>query len=90
VTRHMLGLGTGFPGARKFRQLLSVDIHKTDDPHWRCWTRRAHCSKAADRRPVDDVGAVNAGRMEPLPGAILEYRSSRRPSLLRSWPLSQT
>lgn len=32
VTRHMLGLGTGFPGARKFRQLLSVDIHKTDDP----------------------------------------------------------
>jgi tRNA-dihydrouridine synthase A len=32
VTRHMLGLGAGFPGARKFRQLLSVDIHKTDDP----------------------------------------------------------
>jgi tRNA-dihydrouridine synthase A len=32
ITRHVLGLGTGFPGARKFRQLLSVDIHKTDDP----------------------------------------------------------
>lgn len=32
VTRHMLGLGTGFPGARKFRQLLSVDIHKAADP----------------------------------------------------------
>jgi tRNA-dihydrouridine synthase A len=32
VTRHVLGLGTGFPGARKFRQLLSVDIHKTHDP----------------------------------------------------------
>ena len=32
VTRHMLGLGQGFPGARKFRQLLSVDIHKTKDP----------------------------------------------------------
>ncbi len=32
VTRHMLGLGLGFPGARKFRQLLSVDIHKAADP----------------------------------------------------------
>jgi tRNA-dihydrouridine synthase A len=32
ITRHALGLGTGFPGARKFRQLLSVDIHKASDP----------------------------------------------------------
>ena len=32
VTRHVLGLGQGFPGARRFRQLLSVDIHKTDAP----------------------------------------------------------
>ncbi|MDD1978643.1 MULTISPECIES: tRNA dihydrouridine(20/20a) synthase DusA [Pseudomonas] len=32
VTRHILGLGQGFPGARKFRQLLSVDIHKSNDP----------------------------------------------------------
>lgn len=32
VTRHILGLGQGFPGARKFRQLLSVDIHKSTDP----------------------------------------------------------
>lgn len=32
VTRHILGLGQGFPGARKFRQLLSVDIHKSSDP----------------------------------------------------------
>lgn len=32
VTRHMLGLGSGFPGARKFRQLLSVDIHKHPEP----------------------------------------------------------
>ena len=32
ITRHVLGLGTGFPGARKFRQLLSVDIHKAADP----------------------------------------------------------
>ncbi len=32
ITRHMLGLGQGFPGARRFRQLLSVDIHKTKDP----------------------------------------------------------
>ncbi|QXH42750.1 tRNA dihydrouridine(20/20a) synthase DusA [Pseudomonas sessilinigenes] len=32
ITRHILGLGTGFPGARKFRQLLSVDIHKSKDP----------------------------------------------------------
>ncbi|MCU1718690.1 tRNA dihydrouridine(20/20a) synthase DusA [Pseudomonas sp. 5P_3.1_Bac2] len=32
VTRHMLGLAQGFKGARKFRQLLSVDIHKTSQP----------------------------------------------------------
>lgn len=32
VTRHMLGLAQGFHGARRFRQLLSVDIHKTNDP----------------------------------------------------------
>ncbi len=32
ITRHILGLGQGFPGARKFRQMLSVDIHKSKDP----------------------------------------------------------
>ena len=32
VTRHVLGLAQGFPGARRFRQLLSVDVHKTSDP----------------------------------------------------------
>ena len=32
ITRHVLGLGLGFPGARRFRQLLSVDIHQTRDP----------------------------------------------------------
>ena len=32
VPRHVLGLGSGFKGARRFRQLLSVDIHKTSDP----------------------------------------------------------
>ena len=32
ITRHVLGLGNGFPGARRFRQLLSVDIHKAKDP----------------------------------------------------------
>ncbi|HAF92013.1 MAG TPA: tRNA dihydrouridine(20/20a) synthase DusA [Pseudomonas sp.] len=32
ITRHVLGLGQGFPGARRFRQLLSVDVHKTPDP----------------------------------------------------------
>lgn len=32
VTRHILGLAQGFPGARRFRQLLSADIYKTDDP----------------------------------------------------------
>ncbi|MBB2497070.1 tRNA dihydrouridine(20/20a) synthase DusA [Aquipseudomonas ullengensis] len=32
ITRHMLGLAQGFPGARRFRQLLSVDIHKSKDP----------------------------------------------------------
>ncbi|MDA8484168.1 tRNA dihydrouridine(20/20a) synthase DusA [Pseudomonas resinovorans] len=32
ITRHVLGLAQGFPGARRFRQLLSVDVHKTDDP----------------------------------------------------------
>ena len=32
VTRHTLGLAQGFPGARRFRQLLSVDVHKAADP----------------------------------------------------------
>lgn len=32
VTRHVLGLAQGFSGARRFRQLLSVDVHKTDNP----------------------------------------------------------
>ena len=32
VTRHVLGLAQSFPGARRFRQLLSVDVHKTKDP----------------------------------------------------------
>ncbi|MEE4789023.1 tRNA dihydrouridine(20/20a) synthase DusA [Pseudomonas alliivorans] len=32
VTRHVLGLAQGFPGARRFRQLLSVDIHKHENP----------------------------------------------------------
>jgi tRNA-dihydrouridine synthase A len=32
ITRHMLGLAQGFNGARRFRQLLSVDIHKTSEP----------------------------------------------------------
>lgn len=32
VTRHLLGLAQGFPGARRFRQCLSADAHKTTDP----------------------------------------------------------
>ncbi|TVP88700.1 MAG: tRNA dihydrouridine(20/20a) synthase DusA [Pseudomonadaceae bacterium] len=32
VTRHMLGLFQGLPGARHFRRTLSSDIHRTDDP----------------------------------------------------------
>ncbi|MDZ5601805.1 tRNA dihydrouridine(20/20a) synthase DusA [Pseudomonas sp. RP23018S] len=32
VTRHILGLGQGFAGARRFRQLLSSDIHKHPQP----------------------------------------------------------
>lgn len=32
ITRHVLGLAQGFPGARRFRQLLSVEVHKTKDP----------------------------------------------------------
>ena len=32
ITRHVLGLAQGFPGARRFRQLLSVDVHKTTAP----------------------------------------------------------
>ena len=32
VTRHVLGLAQSFTGARRFRQLLSVDVHKTKDP----------------------------------------------------------
>ena len=32
ITRHILGIAQGFPGARRFRQLLSADIYKTDEP----------------------------------------------------------
>lgn len=32
ITRHMLGLAQGFPGARRFRQLLSADIHRHPEP----------------------------------------------------------
>jgi len=32
VTRHMLGLFQGLPGARHFRRQLSTTIHKTDQP----------------------------------------------------------
>jgi tRNA-dihydrouridine synthase A len=32
ITRHVLGLAQGFAGARRFRQLLSVDVHKARDP----------------------------------------------------------
>lgn len=32
VSRHLLGLAQGFPGARRFRQLLSADIHRADNP----------------------------------------------------------
>ncbi|NPA21431.1 MAG: tRNA dihydrouridine(20/20a) synthase DusA [Gammaproteobacteria bacterium] len=32
VTRHILGLAQGFKGARRFRQLLSADIHKAAQP----------------------------------------------------------
>ncbi len=32
VTRHVLSLAQGFPGARRFRQMLSVDVHKAADP----------------------------------------------------------
>lgn len=31
ITRHILGLAHGFPGARRFRQLLSADIHRSDN-----------------------------------------------------------
>lgn len=32
ITRHVLGLTQGFPGARRFRQVLSVDVHKSPAP----------------------------------------------------------
>lgn len=32
ITRHVLGLAQGFPGARRFRQLLSADIYRSDNP----------------------------------------------------------
>lgn len=31
ITRHILGLAQGFPGARRFRQLLSADIHRHEN-----------------------------------------------------------
>ncbi|MGV8260960.1 hypothetical protein ACV33K_31565, partial [Pseudomonas aeruginosa] len=30
--RAAFGLAQGFPGSRRFRQLLSVDVHKAADP----------------------------------------------------------
>lgn len=32
ITRHILGIAQGFPGSRRFRQLLSNDIFKADNP----------------------------------------------------------
>ncbi|BAP44490.1 tRNA-dihydrouridine synthase A [Pseudomonas sp. StFLB209] len=32
ITRHILGLAVGFPGARRFRQILSTDIQKAEQP----------------------------------------------------------
>lgn len=32
VTRHVLGIAQGFPGARRFRQLLSSDIYRSETP----------------------------------------------------------
>lgn len=32
ITRHVLGLAQGFPGARRFRQLLSADLYKSPNP----------------------------------------------------------
>lgn len=32
ITRHILGIAQGFPGARRFRQLLSADIYKSEQP----------------------------------------------------------
>ncbi|VXC42762.1 tRNA-dihydrouridine synthase A [Pseudomonas sp. 8Z] len=32
ISRHILGLAQGFPGARRFRQLLSTDLNKVQDP----------------------------------------------------------
>ncbi len=31
ITRHILGIAQGFPGARRFRQLLSADIHRHEN-----------------------------------------------------------
>ncbi len=32
ITRHILGIAQGFPGSRRFRQLLSSDIFKAENP----------------------------------------------------------
>ncbi|GGM27797.1 tRNA-dihydrouridine(20/20a) synthase [Pseudomonas asuensis] len=32
ITRHILGLSQGIKGGRRFRQLLSVDVHKSSEP----------------------------------------------------------
>jgi tRNA-dihydrouridine synthase A len=32
ITRHILGLSQGIKGGRRFRQLLSVDVHKSAEP----------------------------------------------------------
>jgi tRNA-dihydrouridine synthase A len=32
VTRHILGLFQGLPGARHFRRQLSTEVHRTEQP----------------------------------------------------------
>ena len=50
ITRHMLGLANGRPGARTFRQILSVDACKRDagpDVLWQAYDALEHHETAA-------------------------------------------
>jgi tRNA-dihydrouridine synthase A len=52
ITRHMLGLFHGFPGARQWRRILSVDATRPGASAEVVWAALAAVSQRADDRPA--------------------------------------
>ena len=74
ITRHILGLGQGFPGARRFRQLLSADIHKAPAPGDLRPGRRAAARPLREPRRAFDSNLHSLAR--PAPPALSGRRGS--------------